>query len=604
MARTFAHARKHTQTREAEILAQALAGAVERHRSGMASEAESLYEGILRVKPDHFDALHLLGVLRQQQGRRADALRLIDAALRVVPRSVDALSNRGVALKSLDRLDEALASYDRALEINPDQIDALANRARILVLLERFEEALEAAEAVLSRKADHVDALRNRGHALLKLDRPQQALADYHRVLAFRPGDVEALNNSAIVLIALNRFDDALASLEKVLGRAPDNVSALINRGNALNRLKRLDEALLSYDRALRLCPTNAEALNNRGIVLVELNRLDEALACYERAIAIRPDCAEIRYGHALARLTVGDFRAGWREYEWRWRSPRWRLRQRNFAQPQWLGDTPVEGRTVLLHAEQGMGDALQFVRYAPLLARRGARVVVEVPKPLTALLAQLETVAVLARGDSLPAFDLHCPLMSLPLAFGTDVATIPAEIPYLRAPLERVAKWQNRLGERRAAKVGVVWEGSALHEDNRNRSVPLAQFGVALSTPGIEFVSMQRDLAPEDATALRGHSSVLDIGTELSDFADSAALISLLDIVVSVDTAVAHLAGAMGKPVWILLPFSPDFRWMLDRADSPWYPTARLFRQSSLGDWNGPLGDVRRALVSIAGCG
>lgn len=604
MTRAVAKRRESTQPRQAEILAQAIAGAVRQHRDGNAGEAEALYQRILEVAPDHFDALHLLGVLRQQQGRCAEALTLIDAALRVIPNSADALSNRGVVLKALGRCEEALASYDRALMIDPEQIDALDNRARLLLQLERYAEALEATAAVLVRQPDHADALRCRGHALLKLDRLAVALAAYDGVLALRPDDVESLNNRGVVLVSLNRCEEAIVSLDRVLAGDPANVSALVNRGNALRRLRRIDEALISYDAALALEPVNAEALHNRAVALVELNRLDEALASYDRAIAFAPNNADIRFGHGLALLTAADFRAGWREYEWRWKSRRWDPRQRNFAQPQWLGDVPVEGRTILLHAEQGMGDSLQFVRYAPLLARRGARVIAEAPAALRTLFDRLPAVEVVSHGDHLPEFDLHCSLMSLPLAFGTELATIPAEVPYLEAAPDRVAKWRTRLGEPRLPRVGMVWKGSALHENNRKRSIALDRFDLILSTPGIEFISMQRDLAPQDARTLRGHSSVLDIGDELTDFADSAAVISLLDLVVSVDTAVAHLAGAMAKPVWILLPFSADFRWMLDREDSPWYPTARLFRQAALGDWSGPLGDVRRGLLSMARCG
>ncbi len=604
MARILAKARKRAHLRETEILAQAIAGAVQLHRNGMASEAAPLYERVLQVRPDHFDALHLLGVLRQQQGDSAKALELIDAALRIVPGSADALSNRGVALKTLDRLDEALASYEAALAINPVQTDALVNRARVLLSLGRCEEALASCDKALALNPDNRLALGGRGNALVKLDRAEEALASFERILMLAPGDVDALRDLALLLQSLGRFEAAFQHYSALLAREPDHADALSNRGQVLLKLDRPHAALADYDRCLALRPNDVEAFNNRGVVLVALNHCEAALASFDLALAYQPDNAEANYNRSLALLMLGDFRAGWRDYEWRWKTPKWKLRQRNFTQPQWQHNDPIEGKAILLHAEQGLGDTLQFIRYAPLLARCAGKVIVEVQPPLKPLLAQLKSVKVVARGESLPAFDEHYPLMSMPLAFGTEQATVPADVPYIGVQQDRVARWRDRLGERRSLRVGVVWAGSATHENDRIRSVSLGRFAMLLSASGIEFVSMQRDLTVGDAAALRSHAGVIDVGEELADFADSAAVISLLDMVVSVDTAVAHLAGAMGKPVWILLPFSPDHRWMLDRDDSPWYPTARLFRQRAIGDWEGPLGEVRRNLMSIASGG
>jgi hypothetical protein len=278
---------------------------------------------------------------------------------------------------------------------------------------------------------------------------------------------------------------------------------------------------------------------------------------------------------------------------------------RRNFVQPSWLGEGALDGRTVLLHAEQGLGDTLQFVRYAPLVARRGARVLLEVQPPLLPLLSGFEGVAsVLAQGTKLPAFDLHCPLLSLPLAFGTEIDSIPAKIPYIGVSDSRRAKWRERLGAREMPRIGIAWAGSTAHRNNAKRSLALAQFASLLSTPGVEFVSLQKELSEPDAGLLPDFGNVLQLGEELADFADTAAVIERLDLVISADTSVAHLAGAIGKPVWILIPLAPDFRWLLAREDSPWYPTARLFRQQRLGDWNSVLGRVRTALVRLTQTG
>lgn len=604
MARTIATARQRAPARGGEIPPQLVAEAVRLHNSGMRYEAEMLYRHVLAIKPNHFDALHLLGVLRQQQGDSAEALRLLDAALQIVPHSADARSNRGVALKSLGRLDEALASYDAALAINPRHGDALVNRARVLLALGRVAEALAVSDKALSLYPDNRRALVSKGNALFKLERGEEALASFERVLKLAPNDADALFDLAVVLQSLHRYAEALARFTAVVEHQPDHVDALSNRGFVLLKLDRPTEAIADFDRALALRPDHVESLNNRGVALCAHNRYEAAQASFERAIALDPDGADLHHHVALIRLTLGDFAAGWRRYEWRWKSPRWDRSRRNFKEPQWSGTGEVAGRTVLLHAEQGAGDTLQFVRYAPLLARRGARVVVEVQRPLQGLLAQLPAVTVIARGDPLPAFDLHCPLMSLPLAFGAELATIPCEVPYLRAPESRLARWRDRLDTRNAPRVGVIWAGSPTHENDRNRSIAFDRFSRLFAAPGVGFVSLQRDMRLADAALVRAHGNVLDLGDELADFADTAAIVSQLDLVVSVDTAVAHLAGAMGKPVWILLPFSPDFRWMLGRDDSPWYPTARLFRQPAVGDWESPLAQVRSRLTSIGNSG
>jgi tetratricopeptide (TPR) repeat protein len=586
---------------EAELVARAVAGAVGLQRNGKVNEAALLYEQILKIVPDHFDALHLLGVARQQQGHSAEALSLIDAALRRMPQSADALANRGVALKSLNRLDEALSSYDAALAVNPGQIDALINRARILLLLDRYDAALEACDLALEQAPANPDAMGQKAHALLRLGRAAEALAIYDGVLTRRPADLETLNARSMTLLALNWLDQALDCVDHALAIDPEDTSAIVNRGNVLFRLGRMDEALSCAERIVSAKPDHVDALNNRGVALCSLIRFEEAIQSFRHALAVAPDKAEVHYSLALALLTLGDFADGWREYEWRWQSARWKAYRRDFAVPQWDGKESVAGKCLLLHAEQGMGDAIQFVRYAPLLAQRGARVIVEVPYQLKALFGAIPSIEVVERGDPVADFDLHCALMSLPFALGTDLTTIPRDVPYLAAAPDRLARWRRRLGERRSLRVGVVWQGSPAHEGDALRSIPLDVFGGVLSTPGIQFVSLQRDLSLRDAGVLNGFAGVLDIGEELADFADSAAVIALLDLVVTVDTAPAHLAGALGKPVWILLPFAPDFRWMLERSDSPWYPTARLFRQTARGDWTDPLQQIRDALPALA---
>ena len=314
---------------------------------------------------------------------------------------------------------------------------------------------------------------------------------------------------------------------------------------------------------------------------MYEIKRLDEAQACFERALKIKPDYAEAHCNWALCRILVGDFDHGWKSNEWRWETAHLRKEKRNFVQPLWLGSNEITGKTILLHSEQGFGDTIQFCRYVPLVAERAARVILEVPESLRELMETLTGSAqIVPKGEPLPQFDLHCPLMSLPLAFKTRLESIPCATPYLGALPSAVKSWNARLGQRRRSRVGLVWSGRPEHKNDHNRSLKLSTL-LPLLDCDVTFISLQREVRPGDAATLKG-LDIVHFGGELKNFSDTAAIISNLDVVISVDTSVAHLAGALGTPVWILLPFVPDWRWLLDREDSPWYPTARLFRQNN----------------------
>jgi len=542
--------------------------AIALHRQGRLSEAERIYAAILAVDPARSDALHLLGVANYQQGRLSEALRLMAAALRADPRSPDIHSNYGLALDSSKLHQQALDSFERALALKGDHVQALNNRALTLAALGRSAEALASWGAALAVDPDYVEALHGRGNALYRLKRLEAALADYERVLALRPNNLDVLNN----------------------------------RGAALEELGRLDAAFESYDRAIAIDPGVPEILINKGHVCADRYQFDAALSCYAAAAGLPTLRPEAEFCASLVRLRLGQFAQGWRDYEWRWQQAHWAPQRRDFGAPLWLGKEPLAGRTILLHAEQGFGDTLQFVRYAGLVAARGATVLLEVQASLKPLLSGIAGIAqIFARGEPLPRFDLHCPLMSLPLALGTALDTIPAEVPYIRAPADRAAQWHARLGAPRSLRVGIVWAGSAVHKNNHNRSIALERFRSLLSASSIEFVSLQSEPGAAEAATLRRHANVIPLGGELRDFADTAAVVSLLDLVVSADTAIVHLAGALGRPVWVLLPYLPDFRWLLGREDSPWYPTARLFRQPRFGDWESVLARVKDELESLA---
>ena len=436
--------------------------------------------------------------------------------------------------------------------------------------------------------------------ALFGAGRDAEALAACEAILAAQPRHFYALHLSAALALKRADFEACVRLATRALEVEPRHVEVLCNRGAALRRLNRVDEALADYERALTADPRSAIALNNRGVALAALNRHDEAIASYDRALELNAGYANARFHRALSRLVTGDFARGWEDYESRWGGAETQGPPRRFAQPAWTGGQELRGKTVLLHAEQGLGDTIQFCRYAALIAARGARVVLEAHPSLKAWLATLAGVdAVLAFGDPLPAFDYHCALLSAPGAFATTLATIPAGVPYLAPPSGHVDRWHARLEAQARPRIGLAWSGSTTLVNDLNRTIALAALAPILAQDAC-FVSLQKEVRAADEPALRAHPALAHFGDELADFRDTAALVALMDVVVTVDTAVAHVAGAMGKPVWVLLPYSPDWRWLLGRDDSPWYPGARLFRQPAVGQWEPVLERVVRALGGL----
>ena len=616
-----------------EPLRQAMAA----HGAGRLGEAEFYCRLVLATNKKQFDALHLLGLVEFQRGRPDEAYRLIRQAVKINPKSARAYSNLGLVLQHLGRDQEALMSLDKALSIEPDNVLALNNRGHVLWRMKRSEEALASLDRALAINSDYSDALVNRGNTLVDLSRLEEALVSYDRALAINPHDAPTLNNRGNVLWGLNRRDEALQSYDKALALDPNDLSALKDRGTALLDLNRGEEALASFDRALEIkpgdiylvfkrggalvnlnryeealdCfdqafavnPDDADALDDRGTALAALQRHAEALASYDRALAIAPESATAHWNRAIALLRVGDYEQGWKEYEWRWKVNASWVRSHDFPpQTLWLGEQPIEGKTILLHAEQGFGDTIQFARYVPLVASMGAKVIVEVQPELKMLLAQVKGAdAVIGKGEELPSFDLHCPLLSLPLAFKTRLETIPANTPYLLASEERVAIWANQLPKSQMPQIGFVWGGNPDFANDRTRSIGLAPLVPLLSVPRIQFVSIQKDLRAGDQEILRHHPQLIHLGDKLADFSDTAAIMSQLDLVISSDTAPVHLAGGLGRPVWVLVEHASDWRWALDSEDNAWYPTARLFRQPKAGDWESVVRRVADELSALA---
>lgn len=560
------------------------------------AEAERQSRIVLAAKPDHFEALYLLAIIAGRAGRPQHAAELLARAVAVRPDHADAHYNRGVALEELGRPQEALASYDRALACRRDHVAAHYNRGVVLGQLERTEEAAASYARAVALQPDHAEAHHNRGVALAKLGRASEALASYDRAIALRPQYASAYNHRGAALAALGRPEEALQSYDRAIALQPDYAGAHDNRGVALMELERVRDALASHERALALQPDSAQAHYHRGNALRALHRHAEAIASYRRALELEPEHASAHWNLADCLLLLGDFVQGWKEYEWRWKFAA-EPRPSAPLQPVWLGHEPLAGRTILLESELGLGDTLLFCRYAKQLAGLGARVILQVQPPLVPLLSGMPGVAeVVPPGLPPPASDYRCPMMSLPLAFRTDLATIPASVPYVRSHPSRVAAWAERLGTKERPRIALVWSGSAKIVNDK-RSMSLSDM-VALLRDGVDWLSLQKEVPQRDAALLASRADIRHLGAELKDFADTAAVLDLVDLALTIDTSVANLAGAMARPVWIMLPYSPhDWRWLLERSDSPWYPTARLFRQPRPGDWSGVIDRVGAAL-------
>jgi Tfp pilus assembly protein PilF len=494
--------------------------------------------------------------------------------------------------------------------IYASNVGDLLNQATRLLQQGQLEPAWNVVHQALNADPRNATAFQLRGLILAQVGQVEQAADDFRIAVELTPGDPVAHNNLGNALRPLGRWEESLAACEHALALAPDYLDAELSRANALLDLARPEEALAGYDKVLAKDPGSAKALSNRGLALRSLNRAAEAVQSFERAMAAAPGDDYIRANAGHAYLATGDLKTGFGLFEARWRTPMMAgyLQSRAFGRPQWLGQAPLKGKTLLLHSEQGYGDIFQFCRYAALAAGQGARVLIEVQAPAVALMRTLKGVSeVIAFGQPLPAFDFHCPVMSLPHAFGATLETIPADGPYLFADPARVDAWEARLGPKARPRVGLVWSSGVrpdqpdLAAANGRRNLQLEALTAFGGLP-VDFVSLQKGEPAEGEFAALDQATwdgppILDVAEHLTDWAETAALIDTLDLLVSVDTATPHLAGAMGKPVWILNRFDPCWRWLETRADSPWYPTARLFRQPAMGDWGSVVEEVRAAL-------
>ena len=495
----------------------------------------------------------------------------------------------------------ALASYRRASGIDPQHARAFYQRSTVLHHLKRYDEALADCQQALALQQDYQEAYKSCATVLRALKHYATALGSADMAVRLKPDDDHAHDLRGTILKDMKRPLEALYAHERALALAPDMNSAHQNRANALLDLKRFAEAEAGYSDAIALDPARPEPYLNRGTVHAAAGNYEAALADYDAAIERNPDMAGAYWNRSLLHLEHGRFKQGWIDHEWRWKTVHFEnsIDQRDVALPLWRGQC-LDGKTIVLGSEQGLGDTLQCARFAPMLAARGATVILEVQRALVDLLGTVDGVRqVLPRGAALPPADYWCPLMSVPLALGIEADTIPAFPRYLDSDPAKRAAWAQRLGPRSAPRVGLVWSGNPTHGNDASRSIVFEEFA-AMLPPGLEYVSLMKDIRPSDAAALAARPDVRCFAEHLHDFTDTAALCDELDLVVSVDTSVAHLAGALGRPTWILLPLVVDWRWMRERSDSPWYPSARLLRQSGVNDWSAVRREVRAGLAAL----
>jgi tetratricopeptide (TPR) repeat protein len=653
-------------------VSQTIGDALRFHQAGDFINAEMRYRQVLARHPHHADALHLLGMLLHNRGHQIDAEQLIRQAIAVNPDQAVYHTNLGIVLAAAGKLTEACDAYRRASQLNPLSPEALNNLGVALHTAGLTTDAIDCFKRAIALRPAYTDAQQNLfrllkiapntaaafhtlADVLRQASHANEAIACYQSAIRLDPDHAPSHNNLANLLSEQGRLAEAIPAYLTALQLQPNSADLLSNLGNALREAGQRERAMECYCRAIVVDPRHArtfnnlgnfhcenadwpaaidaynqaiaidpnfgEAINNLGTALEETGQRDEAMACYQRAKILSPESVSPPWNIALLQLLSGDAENGWRGYEHRWKQKKQCRSFRNFTQPMLSLAALRPGVKVLLHAEQGFGDAIQFCRYTERVAAFGVEVMVECPPPLVRLFSTLRGVSkVIAHGDPLPVFDLQCPMMSLPLVFRTRLQAanepgspddlkdrrssfndVGALVPYLRADPADLEHWKQRFpDEPNAFRIGLVWAGGGNHQKDRQRSLNLSNFAGLAGMADVQFYSLQVGEKSAQAKAPPAGMRLTDWTDQLRDFADTAALISQLHLVIAVDTSVAHLAGALGTPVWILIPFQPDWRWLLDRTDSPWYPSAKLFRQPAPGRWDEPLSEIARTLEQL----
>ncbi len=566
--------------------------------TGRLLEAFATCKSVLKSRPRDFNANYFMAILHAQQGEMDGAIRFFKSAVKINPDFLDARYNLAYALNLIGMHQEAVGHYEKILKTNPQHLNSRINYANTLNLLGRYSDALASYGELIRLIPNSAPAYANRGHVLKQLKRLDEAIGDCDRAISLEPGYAEAHFNRGATLHELKRFEDAVESYDQAIKLKPAYSDAYFNRGVTLHELRRFDAAIESYEQAIQLKPDYAEAYFNRGSTLHELKRFDEALESYDKASSFNPNDNRVLFARSSVSLLRGNFQVGWREYEGR-ATNQSRAGNRALRRPRWLGDADIAGKTILVHCEQGLGDTIQFARYVKPLRQKGARVLFAPQPCLKELMGSLGDVDLVDVEDRDLRFDYHCPLLSLPLAFKTDHDSIPVQIPYLFAGPQGAKDWADKIGGH-GFKIGICWQGATTKMD-AGRSFHVREFLPLSQIPGVRLISLHKGegeaqllTLPDGVVQMLGR----DFDAGPNAFLDTAAVMEGLDLIVTSDTAIAHLAGALGRPTWVALQYVPDWRWLLDRNDSPWYPTMRLFRQQRLGDWEGVFSEIQLALI------
>jgi tetratricopeptide (TPR) repeat protein len=568
--------------------------------AGRVEEAEQVYNQILSVRPNNPIALHRLGLLRYRRRDLDTAETLIRKALGVRPNFPNAWSNLGVVLNDRGRKQEAIDCYHHAIEYNPNHANAFSNLGNSL----KDKGVMDAAVACYQRAIDIdpnvPDPYNNLAAALRQMGNLPQAETTCRKAIEINPSHSDSHVNLGAILKEQGRSGEAMACYRKALEINPNSAAAYTNLGVVLRDEGRLEEAMNCHKKAIDLRPNAPESYNNFAVALRDLGRLDDAVEYYRKSIAIDPGIAEHHTNLAHALLLMGRLDEGWKENEWRWKSKKPTSPVRNFAQPQWDG-TRLDGKTILLHAEQGLGDTINFIRYVPMVKPFGGRVILEVQPKLEKLCRSIDGYdEYYLYGQQLPPFDVHAPLLTLPYIFRTNVETIPSQTPYLAVDKPSPI----RFPEDGRLRVGLVWAGNPKFVEDKQRSPRLEAFLPLFEVPGVQFYGLQKGDGRADMAGRAMPPCFTDCDACIEDFVDTGAIMKELDLVISSCTSPAHVAGALARPLWLVLPFMPDYRWLMGRPDTPWYPSARLFRQTEPGNWRPAIEQLAAALRERAAAG
>ncbi len=577
---------------------EAIELALKEQKSGNLKIAENIYRKILEVQPDNVNALHFLGLIYFEKKDFDSAIKYIGEALNLEPTYHEALLNMGVVLQAKGSFDEALQYFQKSLQFNPDCAETFKNIGTILQAKGDYDEAIINYKKALEINPELPDIYKNLAYLFRDKGMLNEAIIFFKKALEYYPDLSDIHNNLGLALNDTGKIDEAIECLRNAIRLNPENAELYNNMGVILREKGLFDEATGCFTQAIILNNRFLEAYNNIAVSLREKGHIEESIYFLKKALDINPDFASAHWNLALIFLLTGNYPQGWEEYKWFWK-----LKGTNdfhFSQPQWDG-SKIEGKTLLVYAEQGYGDTIQFIRYIPLITETGAEVILLCQEELKELFLNLRNLKqVITFGEKLPHFDFYCSILMLPAIFQTTLENIPVNIPYIFTEQSLINEWHERLDNNSKLKIGLVWSSGHRNSTLRFRSGNLNSFSMLTSIEGAEFYSLQKGISNEEANNFYQKMKIYDLTNNISNFNDTAALIMNLDLIISVDTSVAHLAGALGKPVWVLLPSVPDWRWMLNREDSPWYPTMRLFRQTTHGDWDTVIKKVYNAILDF----